>query len=106
MTPVLATDWGSRNFQDAYRGAEGGIVALANGGAVQHFAMGAEVKSALEDAYRDNNIEAINEIARTNQITAEDVGNTWQGFDTSGIQGLQLYTAPVDNTGVCQFSNT
>ena len=99
LAPVLATDWGSRNFQDAYRGAEGGIVALAKGGAVQHFAMGAEVKSALEDAYRDNNIEAINEIARTNQITAEDVGNTWQGFDTSGIQGLQLYTAPVDSTG-------
>lgn len=40
MTPVKADQWGSRSFQDAFRAADGGIVALAHGGAVQHFDAG------------------------------------------------------------------
>jgi len=94
LAPVLATDWGSRNFQDAYRGAEGGIVALADGGAVPGYAIGGEAKAALEAAYAANDVGKINEIARANMITAADVADTYKGFDTSGIKGLELYTPP------------
>jgi hypothetical protein len=37
MAPVKANEWKDRQFSDIYRGASGGIVALAHGGAVQHF---------------------------------------------------------------------
>ena len=74
--------------------ASGGIVALAGGGGVQHFALGDLVKADLEKAYADNDVAKINEIARTNMVTAADIADTYKGFDTSGIKGLQLYTPP------------
>jgi hypothetical protein len=96
LTPVLASEFGSRNFSDAYASpmATGGIVALAEGGAVPGYAIGGEAKAALEAAYAANDVGKINEIARANMITAADVADTYKGFDTSGIQGLQLYTPP------------
>jgi hypothetical protein len=75
-------------------GLTGGIVALAGGGDVQHFALGDVVKGELEQAYAANDVNKINEIARANMVTASDVADTWKGFDTSGIKGLQLYTPP------------
>jgi hypothetical protein len=74
--------------------ATGGIVALAEGGDVQHFALGDLVKADLEKAYAANDVNKINEIARANMVTAADVADTYKGFDTSGIKGLQLYTPP------------
>ncbi len=100
LAPVLASDWGARSFQDAYAKpmATGGIVALADGGDVQRFDIGGEAKSALESAYAKNDVDAINKIVSENKITAEDVGKTWAGFDTSGIKGLQLYSEPAAPT--------
>ena len=92
LAPVLASEWGARSFQDAYRGAEGGIVALANGGAVQHFEIGGDVKGALENAYataqKTGDYSAVQDLVAQNQITAADVGSAWKGFDTSGLAGL------------------
>ena len=99
LAPVLASQWGARSFSDAYKPmATGGIVALAGGGAVQHYEIGGEVKGALEQAYAANDVAKINELVSANKITAEDVGKTWEGFDTSGIKGLQLYSAPAAPT--------
>ena len=96
LAPVLASEFGSRNFSDAYASpmANGGIVALAEGGAVPGYAIGGEAKAALEAAYAANDVGKINEIARANMITAADVADTYKGFDTSGIKGLELYTPP------------
>jgi hypothetical protein len=109
LAPVKASEWGNRSFSDAYTNpqtgiaatlddrkptpmADGGIVALASGGDVQHFEIGGDVKGALEQAYAANDVAKINDIVAANKITAEDVGSTWKGFDTSGIAGLNLYT--------------
>lgn len=67
------------------------VVRMAKGG-IASFAIGGDTKSALEAAYAANDVAKINDIVAQNKITAEDVGNTWQGLDTSGLQGLQLYT--------------
>ena len=80
--------------QQATPMAGGGIVALAGGGGVQHFALGDLVKADLEKAYAANDVSKINEIARANMVTAADIADTYKGFDTSGIKGLQLYTPP------------
>jgi hypothetical protein len=56
--------------------------------------IGAETKSALEDAYARNDVGSINKLIADNRITAQNIGDTWKGFDTSGIAGLQLYTPP------------
>jgi hypothetical protein len=65
--------------------------------------IGAETKSALEDAYARNDVGSINKLIADNRITAQNIGDTWKGFDTSGIAGLQLYTPPTatatDTTG-------
>jgi len=111
LAPVKANEWGNRSFSDAYTNpqtgemaalqprqanpmATGGIVALAGGGDVQHYEIGGDVKTALENAYAANDVNKINEIAAQNKITAADVADTYKGFDTSGIQGLQLYAPP------------
>ena len=115
LAPVKANEWGNRSFSDAYTNpqtgemstvqprptspmASGGIVALADGGAVQHYDIGGETKSALEAAYAANDVNKINEIASANKITAADVADAYKGFDTSGIKGLQLYTPPAAPT--------
>jgi hypothetical protein len=94
LDPVLATDWGSRSFQDAYRGAEGGIVALANGGSVKHFAIGDVVKGELEQAYATaqdtGDYSTVNDLIAQNKISEADVSNTWSGFDTAGAAGLGI----------------
>jgi hypothetical protein len=69
------------------------VVRMAEGG-IAHFVLGGEVKGALEAAYAANDVNKINEIARANMVTAADIADTYKGFDTSGIKGLQLYTPP------------
>jgi len=102
LAPVKASEWGSRNFSDAYTNPQTGQMAtldvrkpepMAAGGIVA-LAIGGDTKTALEAAYAANDVDAINKIVSENKITAEDVGSTWKGFDTSGIAGLNLYSAP------------
>jgi hypothetical protein len=71
----------------------GGVMKMAEGG-IAHFVLGGDVKGQLEQAYAANDVNKINEIARANMVTAADVADTYKGFDTSGIKGLQLYTPP------------
>ena len=68
--------------------------------------IGAETKSALEDAYSKNDVGAINKLIADNRITAENIGDTWKGFDTSGITGLQLYTPPAANNTATAGADT
>jgi len=78
----------TQRSEPVVRMAEGGL------GSVAHFVLGGEVKGQLEKAYADNDVAKINEIARANMVTAADIADTYKGFDTSGIKGLQLYTPP------------
>ena len=78
-----------RSFSDLYRGYKDGGTTDSQG--IVALAIGGDTKAALEAAYASNDVAKINEIAAQNKITAEDVGSTWSGFDTSGIKGLQLY---------------
>jgi hypothetical protein len=102
LAPVKASEWGSRSFSDAYTNPQTGEMATLQprapsgmaGGGIVALAIGGEAKTALEDAYAKNDVDAINRIVSENKITAEDVGSTWKGFDTSGIAGLNLYTPP------------
>jgi len=86
-----------RSFSDPYRGYNnGGIVALAEGGDVKHFAIGDVVKADIDKAYAAGDYGRVNELAQENKITAADVADTYKGFDTSGLAGLgvNLYTPP------------
>ena len=113
LAPVKASEWGNRNFSDAYTNpqtgqmatldvrkptgmAGGGIVALAGGGDVQHFAIGDLVKADIDKAYAAGDYAKVNELAQANKITAADVADTYKGFDTSGLAGLgiNLYAPP------------
>ena len=113
LAPVKASEWGSRSFSDAYTNpqtgqmatldvrkpepmAAGGIVALAGGGDVQHFAIGDLVKADIDKAYAAGDYAKVNELAQANKITAADVADTYKGFDTSGLAGLgiNLFTPP------------
>jgi hypothetical protein len=102
LAPVLASEWGARNFSDAYATpmAGGGIVALADGGDVQHFAIGDLVKADIDKAYAAGDYARVNELAQANKITAADVADTYKGFDTSGLAGLgiNLFTPPAAPT--------
>lgn len=49
LTPVRADKWGARSFSDAYRAADGGIVALSRGGDVKRMAEGGEADAAPSD---------------------------------------------------------
>ena len=99
---VASTDAGvyntsGRNFSDLYRGYNnGGIVALAGGGDIKHFAIGDVVKADIDKAYAAGDYARVNELAQENKITAADVASTYQGFDTSGLAGLgiNLYAPP------------
>jgi len=99
---VASTDAGvynksGRNFSDLYRGYNtGGIVALAGGGDVKHFAIGDLVKADIDKAYAAGDYGRVNELAQANKITAADVADTYKGFDTSGLAGLgiNLFTPP------------
>jgi hypothetical protein len=68
--------------------------------------IGAETKSALEDAYARNDVGSINKLIADNRITAQNIGDTWKGFDTSGITGLQLYTPPAANNTATTGADT
>jgi hypothetical protein len=86
-----------RSFSDLYRGYNGGgIVALAEGGDVQRFAIGDLVKADIDKAYAAGDYGRVNELAQANKITAADVADTYKGFDTSGLAGLgiNLFTPP------------
>jgi len=99
LKPVKASEWGDRNFSDAYTNPQTGQMATLDvrrpepmaGGGIVALAIGGDTKTALEEAYAKNDVDAINKIVSENKITAEDVGSTWKGFDTSGIAGLNLY---------------
>ncbi len=117
LTPIKASEFGSRNFSDAYTNpqtgqmatldqrqptpmAGGGIVALAGGGNVKHFAIGDLVKADIDKAYAAGDYAKVNELAQANKITAADVADTYKGFDTSGLAGLgiNLFTPPAAPT--------
>jgi hypothetical protein len=80
LTPVNAADFGSRNFSDVYRGYnDGGIVALAAGGAGTDAVAGAPAPQTVEDLYAS--------IGRT-----PDAGGLafWQGnFGTGPVSAAQ-----------------
>jgi len=112
LAPVKANEWGNRSFSDAYTNPQtgemstlqprapgmntGGIVALAGGGDVKHFAIGDLVKADIDAAYAAGDYAKVNELAQANKITASDVADTYKGFDTSGLAGLgiNLYAPP------------
>ena len=126
MTPVKASEFGNKTFQgqrDLFRQQTpnpyelgvgslnqppqqpaqmntGGIVALADGGDVKHFAIGDLVKADIDAAYAKGDYGRVNELAQENKITAADVADTYKGFDTSGLAGLgvSLYTPPAAPT--------
>jgi hypothetical protein len=117
LAPVKASEFGSRNFSDAYTNpqtgqmatldqrqptpmAGGGIVALAGGGNVKHYAIGDLVKADIDKAYAAGDYAKVNELAQANKITAADVADTYKGFDTSGLAGLgiNLFTPPAAPT--------
>jgi hypothetical protein len=98
-----------RNFSDLYRGYNnGGIVALAGGGDVQHFAIGDLVKADIDKAYAAGDYARVNELAQANKITAADVADTYKGFDTSGLAGLgiNLFTPPAQQAAPAYTSYT
>jgi len=103
---VASTDAGvyntsGRNFSDLYRGYNnGGIVALAEGGDVKHFAIGDVVKADIDKAYAAGDYARVTELAQANKITAADVADTYKGFDTSGLAGLgiNLFAPPAAQT--------
>jgi len=130
MTPVKASEFGNKTFQgqrDLFRQqnpnpyelgvgslnqppqqlqqttpmATGGIVALAGGGDIKHFAIGDLVKADIDKAYAAGDYAKVNELAQENKITAADVASTYQGFDTSGLAGLgiNLYTPDTGGGG-------
>jgi hypothetical protein len=96
FVPVASTDAGvfntsGRTFSDPYRGYNnGGIVALAEGGDVKHFAIGDLVKADIDKAYAAGDYGAVQKLVEQNQISAADVSNTYKGFDTSGLAGLGI----------------
>ena len=106
LKPVKASEWGSRNFSDAYTNPQTGQMATLDvrqptpmaGGGIVALAIGGDTKTALEAAYAANDVNKINEIVSANKITAADVADTYKGFDTSGIKGLQLYSEPAAPT--------
>jgi hypothetical protein len=90
-----------RSFSDLYRGYNGGgIVALAGGGDVKHFAIGDLVKADIDKAYAAGDYARVNELAQANKITASDVAETYKGFDASGLAGLgiNLFAPPAVQT--------
>ena len=112
---VASTDAGvyntsGRSFSDLYRGYNnGGIVALAEGGDVKHFAIGDLVKADIDKAYAAGDYARVNELAQANKITAADVADTYKGFDTSGLAGLgiNLFAPPAAQTApVTQATTT
>jgi hypothetical protein len=75
------------------------VMRMANGG-IASFAVGGDVKQQIDAAYAAGDYAKVNELAQANKITATDVGETWKGFDTSGLAGLgiNLFTPPTQNT--------
>jgi len=109
LAPVKASEFGSRNFSDAYTNpqtgqmatldqrqptpmAGGGIVALAKGG-VPGYAIGGTTAADLEKAYAAGDYAKVNSIVQANQVSAADIQNQWKGLDTSGLSklGVNLY---------------
>ena len=105
LAPVKASEFGSRNFSDAYTNpqtgqmatldqrqptpmAGGGIVALAKGGDVKHYVIGGTVAADLEKAYAAKDYSKVQDIVSANQVSQADIQNQWKGLDTSGLAGL------------------
>lgn len=63
LTPVAADKWGARTFQDAYKAADGGIVALAHGGAVWHFDDGGVSDTEVQNWFDANKGASTQDIA-------------------------------------------
>jgi hypothetical protein len=78
------------------------VVRMASGG-IAHFEIGGEVKDAIASAYAAGDYSTVNDLVASNNITAADVANTWQGFDTSGLAGMGInlpdVSAPASTTG-------
>jgi hypothetical protein len=100
-------DASGKRLPALYTGTESlrslGLKGFASGG-IASLALGGDTKKALEDAYaaaqQSGNYGAVNDFVKTNRITAADVADTWQGFNTSGLAGLgvNLYTPPAAPT--------
>jgi len=108
LAPVKASEFGSRNFSDAYTNpqtgqmatldqrqptpmAGGGIVALAKGG-VPGYALGGTLAADLEKAYvaaqQSGDYSKVNDFVQANRVSEADIQNQWKGLDTSGLAGL------------------
>ena len=117
LAPVKASEFGSRNFSDAYTNpqtgqmatldqrqptpmAGGGIVALAKGG-VPGYALGGTLAADLEKAYAAGDYTKVNDLVQANRVSEADIQSQWKGLDTSGLAGLGVnlvkpYTAYTD----------
>ena len=77
--------------------ANGGIVALANGGhikdGVHHFLLGGEVPEALQGLYETGQTAALQKMINANNVTQADVNQYFPGFDAAAA-GLTLTGQP------------
>ena len=75
LKPVAADKWGSRTFQDAYKAADGGIVALAQGGAVPGYAGGGFTDAQVASYIQDNKLsgEGLQNAANVFQVDADQI---------------------------------
>jgi len=85
----------------------GGVMRMAEGG-IAGYALGGDIKTAIDDAYAAGDYAKVNELAQTNKVTAADVADTYKGFDTSGLAGLgiNLFTPPAQQAAAQQTATT
>jgi len=126
LAPVKASEWGNRNFSDAYTNpqtgqmatldqrqptpmAGGGIVALAGGG-VPGYALGGTLAADLErtfvDAQKSGDYSKVNDFISANQVSNADIQNQWKGLDTSGLAGLGVNLYNPNTAQVPEASTT
>jgi hypothetical protein len=82
MTPIEANKWGSRSFEDAYKAADGGVVALAGGGSL------ADQRLADYAAYA---------AAQQPQAPAPAAPAVKAPADPAALKLIQGMTGPTDN---------
>jgi hypothetical protein len=86
MAPVKANEWKDRQFSDIYRGASGGIVALAGGG-VAHFDEGDLVKD------KPTGLQTLTQAAPTyNQYSNQQIGDYLRANPTADIGAATALT--------------
>jgi hypothetical protein len=73
--------------------ANGGIVALANGGGIEHFDLGGDVTEGLQNLYQTGQTAALQKMINANNVTQADVNQYFPGFDAAAA-GLTLTGQP------------